>query len=298
MRCFLCLDVGGTQIKSALLAQDGSLCGAVRHNAALADQDRETILSNFVQIVVEGFSAAQRQGLTPSALRLAFPGPFDYAGGVCLIEGLGKYAALYGTNMRKELSARLQPYGGALASAAGDIRFINDASAFALGEMNFGCAQNAARALFVCIGTGCGSAFGAAGTLAEETMPGVPAGGVIYPTPFYQSCVDDYISRRGLERLSQKHLGKPLDGKALADLAHQGDARARAVFAEFGDLLVEALLPFLQNFAPETLCLGGQIMASEALFLPALRRVCQTLGIPVYLTENTSLRAMQGLLLL
>ena len=61
-------------------------------------------------------------------MRLAFPGPFDYAKGICLLRGLDKYDALYGVDLRRAFSR-----GSGIAPE--DILFTNDASAFALGEM-------------------------------------------------------------------------------------------------------------------------------------------------------------------
>lgn len=40
-------------------------------------------------------------------IRLAFPGPFDYEQGICLMKGLDKYDRLYGINLRQVFSERL-----------------------------------------------------------------------------------------------------------------------------------------------------------------------------------------------
>ena len=112
------------------------------------------------------------------------------------MQGLDKYDALYGVDLRQELLHRLS--GAGLEGLEGeDIRFINDVSAFALGEMYFGNARGAEKAMFICIGTGCGSAFGVEGRLADESTPGVPPKGYVYPVPFLDSCIDDYLSKRG-----------------------------------------------------------------------------------------------------
>ena len=64
---------------------------------------------------------------------------------------LKKYDALYGCNLRH-----------AFAALSGlpqkRIQFINDAAAFALGELTFGSSRQAHKTLFTVIGTGCGSA--------------------------------------------------------------------------------------------------------------------------------------------
>ena len=212
---YLCLDVGGTEIKAAPLDKRGNFLAPVRHFPAMAGADRQTLLENFGWI----FSSICPENAVPIEIDLAFPGPFDYKNGICLLQGLDKYDALYGCNLRRAFSE----ISGLPEQR---IQFINDAAAFALGEMAFGQATQAGRALFVAVGTGCGSAFGVNGFLAEEGTPGVPPNGYFYNAPFRDSCVDDYISRRGLEKLSGEMLGVPLDGRALAERIAAGDYAA------------------------------------------------------------------------
>ena len=183
---YLCLDVGGTEIKAAPLDKRGNFLAPVRHFPAMAGADRQTLLENFGWI----FSSICPENAVPIEIDLAFPGPFDYKNGICLLQGLDKYDALYGCNLRRAFSE----ISGLPEQR---IQFINDAAAFALGEMTFGQATQAGRALFVAVGTGCGSAFGVNGFLAEEGTPGVPPNGYFYNALFRDSCVDDYISGGG-----------------------------------------------------------------------------------------------------
>lgn len=280
----LCLDVGGTQIKAAAVDRDGNLEGELRYFPAEAKRDRETLLNHFAA-VMEEIRVPESE---VAGIRLAFPGPFDYERGICLLRGLDKYDALYGVDLRQAFARRLR-------IEPERIRFLNDAAAYALGEMGFGHAKGTARALFVCIGTGCGSAFGTDGTLASPGTVGVPENGYIYDAPFLDGCIDDYISRRGLLALTRQRLGTALDGRALAERALQGDGEAGACFLEFGCRVRDALLPFLEGFHPEFLCFGGQITRSAALFLPPVEECCRAADIRVGVTEDTSLRTLQGL---
>lgn len=275
---YLCLDVGGTEIKAAPLDKRGNFLAPVRHFPAMAGADRQTLLENFGWI----FSSICPENAVPIEIDLAFPGPFDYKNGICLLQGLDKYDALYGCNLRRAFSE----ISGLPEQR---IQFINDAAAFALGEMTFGQATQAGRALFVAVGTGCGSAFGVNGFLAEEGTPGVPPNGYFYNAPFRDSCVDDYISRRGLEKLSGEMLGVPLDGRALAERIAAGDERAKACFRCFGEQLCDALQPQIEAFCPDTLCMGGQIMASAALFLHPLEKLCTNKKIDSTLYEAATL---------
>ena len=287
----LCADVGGTQIKTGLLDASGRLASPIRRADARAALPRQQLLDHMAACLL-----AAAQDAPPGSVqgvRLAMPGPFDYAAGICKIEGLGKYGALYNADLRAELGSRLAP---ALGAAAADIRFQNDVAAFALGELHFGCARGTGRGLFVCIGTGCGSAFSLGDGLAPEGTPGMPAGGYLYPLPLRGKRVDDWLSRRGLQRLSRQTLGEELDGLPLAQRARAGDAGALVVWQQFGALLAEALTPALDAYRPQLCCLGGQVTASGTLFLEPLHRACRQRGVRLETTADTSLRAMQGAL--
>lgn len=281
----ICLDVGGTEIKAAAMTLAGGLLTPIARVPSCAQAAAEPLLEHFATLI-DGLRQPKGE---LAGVRLAFPGPFDYDEGICLLQGLDKYDAWYGMNLRAALARRLR-----LPPSA--FRFVNDVAAFALGELRFGEARGAAKSFFVCIGTGCGSAFALGDRLAPEGTPGVPPKGYIYATPMLEGCLDDYLSRRGIQALSQHVLGVALDGKALAERAAAGDERARACYAAFGQRLLDGLYPFLEHFSPTCLCLGGQITRSASWFLTPLAKVCAEKCICLYVTEDTTLRALQGLL--
>lgn len=281
---YLCLDVGGTEIKAAPVNEYGVLLASVRHFPARAKEAADCLMEHFCGIINEIRGSVS----APAGVRLAFPGPFDYEQGICLLQGLDKYDALYGVNLKRNLSERLK-------LPAESIRFANDAAAFALGEMGFGPGRNAGRSLFICIGTGCGSTFGTYGVPAPRGTYGVPDSGYLYDAPFLDGCIDDYLSRRGLMKLSEELTGTALDGRMLAQEAAGGSREALLCFRIFGERIRDALAPFLNAFRPEVLCFGGQIMRSSRFFLSPVEEYCAERGILLYLTEDTSIRTLQGL---
>lgn len=279
---YICVDVGGTEWKAAPLNGEGTPLAPLRYVPAHAEQEADALLERFAALFRE-MDCAHADGL-----RLAFPGPFDYGAGICLVRGLNKYDRLYGVNLRQELSRRLD-------FPADRIRFLNDADAFALGEMACGEAKGARRCLFVCIGTGLGSAFGIDGRIAPPGTPGIPEDGRLYHIPYRGAQIDDHLSRRGLAALCEEQLGEPLDGKELALRTQAGDSRARDCWRVFGERVREALLPWVESFQPQVLCFGGQITRSASLFLPPMDDACRPLGVRLYVTADTSFRALQGL---
>jgi glucokinase len=163
----IALDVGGTSVKSALVAQGGCVIGEPTITPVDSSGGAEGILGTFAQIIRTHLVQAQTSDVVGVAL--GFPGPFDYAAGVCLIEGVEKYGAIHGVDIRAALQARLL-----LRDLP--ILFRNDAEAAVVGEARYGACRDHGRLIGVTLGTGCGSAFLVDG-LPVTSGPGVPPNG-------------------------------------------------------------------------------------------------------------------------
>lgn len=286
-KAYLLLDVGGTEIKAGMADGQGEIHGGILHYPSRAKAGKEAILDHFSEIIKELKSLA---GDTPvGGIGMAFPGPFDYEHGISLMQGLDKYDAIYGISIEDEVKKRVP---GLLGT---DFCFLHDVEAFALGESWFGEADKADKLLCICIGTGAGSAFAQSKKILKEKKDGVPENGWIYNTPYKDSVIDDYLSVRGLLRLSREITGKELDGRQLYERCRNQDEKALLAYRRFGDDLRECLLPFLDGFRPDCVVLGGQISKSYCYFGEAFKRECEKRMITVCLEPDTSARTMQGL---
>jgi glucokinase len=192
---------------------------------------------------------------------VAVPGPFDYAGGICTIRGVGKLEGLFGVDMRFELSRVLPRTDGRR------IRFLNDAEAFLLGEAYAGAARGQARAIGITLGTGLGSAFLADGEIVRDG-PGVPPGGNLHLLPFHGGKAEDVLSGRGI----RTRFDGGTSVEQIASLADRGEPRARAVFAAFGSDLAEFLAPPCRDFRASSIVVGGSIARAWPHFGPMLSR--------------------------
>jgi glucokinase len=192
--------------------------------------------------------AARSVAAGATRVGVAVPGPFDYDRGVCTIRGVGKLDALFGVDLRSELS-RVFPAADATA-----IRFVNDAEAFLLGEAAAGAARGFSRAIGVTLGTGLGSAFLVDGAIVRSG-PGVPADGELHRVPFRGRPVEDMLSGRGL----CVRFGEDVDAARIASLADRGDGRATAAFSSFGADLATFLAPFVRRFGAQCVVVGGAI---------------------------------------
>jgi glucokinase len=193
-------------------------------------------------------ASAARSGQIEAA-GVAVPGPFDYARGICLLEH--KLRALYGVDMRAELAS-------ALSVQPDNVRFLNDAEAFLLGEGWAGAARGHDRVLGITIGTGLGSAFLEHGSIVRSGA-GVPHGGELYRMPFRNSPVEQRVSRRAI----LTHYGDTkVDVAEIARRARDGERRAREAFDVVSADLADFLRPWLAAFAPSCLVVGGSIARS------------------------------------
>jgi glucokinase len=189
----------------------------------------------------------------------AMPGPFDYVKGICYIRGVAKYENLYGVNVTEAISESLGIRDGFL------IRFMNDASAFAVGEAWAGSASEYDRSLSITLGTGFGSAF-ISNRIPIVDGPLVPKLGCIYHLPYRDGIADDYFSTRGLLHRYKMLTGKELSGvKELASLAST-DKLVADLFTDFGDNAGLFLTPWLKRFEAEILVIGGNISHAYNLF--------------------------------
>lgn len=264
-RLALGVDVGGTGVRAALVDEEGKLCSSVHQFDPQADQDKETILSNLARGMAHVLQAAP-EGV--AGVGMGIPGPFDYAQGICLMQNVAKYDALYGVNVQAELRRRLE------LPQELPMRFLNDAAAFALGEWHFGAAQGHRRVMAVTLGTGCGSAFLVDGRI-QTTVPGAGENGYVYNLPYREGRVDDYISRRGILKLWQERQGKhrpDVDVAELAAAAYRGCWECRSLFEVWGEMLVEALAEPIGAFQPDCILLGGSIAKSMDLFAAPIRK--------------------------
>ncbi len=297
MKVYFMLDVGGTNIKAGVLSEDGRLWeeGILSFDAK-SKGSKEEIFRNFANVFDALAEKLPDRNIQVEGIGMACPGPFDYEQGISLMRGLDKYDSIYGIRIAQELQRYFPSMKNeALFRQGCRFVFLHDVEAFAMGESYFGNGKDCEKVMYLCIGTGAGSAF----TRHREILKGgdgtVPSMGWIYNTPFRESIIDDYLSVRGLAALSRKIFGEAKSGQELFRLCKEENEAALAVYREFGTWLREAVTPFLDNFGPDGFVLGGQLSKSFSFYGEQLSAECGRRGIDIYLTQDTSRRALEGL---
>ena len=252
-------DIGGSHISCAAI---DLVSGKI-----IRETLTERVVDNQAQasIIISVWAEALGEALTKipfekvKGIGFAMPGPFDYVKGICYIRGVAKYENLYGFNISDAISSSLDVPEDFL------IRFMNDASSFAVGEAWTGRASKANRSVSITLGTGFGSAF-ISNRIPIVDGDEIPKLGCFYHLPYRNGIVDDYFTTRGLLGRYKGVTGKELSGvKELAELAPK-DKVVLDLFTDFGENAAKFLAPWLKKFKAEILVIGGNISNAYNLF--------------------------------
>lgn len=269
------VDIGGSHISAALVDIDKKAVVAESYRERKTDAQTPAydILEAWSELIQQVLLASP--GVTVSDIGIAVPGPFDYKKGISKIRNVGKFNHLFGLNVRQYLSTNLKV-------ALSDLSFINDASAFALGEYSH-VSDQYSRILAITLGTGFGSTF---------IHDGIPQSEMLYHLPYKDSMADDYFSTRWFVTTYNAQGGKQIANvKDLFDLAEAGDAVAIELFRAFGHDLGAFLNPFTGKGRAECCVIGGSISKAWAYFVSDL---LQEIGCPVTKAKDNNYSAITG----
>lgn len=248
------VDLGGTNLRCALVTREGSVLARESHPTELGE-GREPFLWGLLQLLARMKEKAEREGLELCALGLALPGVISGEG--MILESVN-LASLEGMKVAEVVSLAT----GLPAHA------VNDANAGAIGELRFGAGRGCRSLLMVSIGTG----IGAGVILGGELWTGVDgAAGEFGHIPVHpggppcrcgsKGCLELYCSATAIAaRAVERRL--PGSAAALALRAREGEREACAIFAEAGRSLGIAAAAVVNLLNLEAIILGGGVSAS------------------------------------
>jgi glucokinase len=254
---WLGLDLGGTNIKVAVLEGDATLA-AVDQRGADAEGGPDAVID---ALATAGREAIDRWGPVAGAA-VGVPGLFDEPTG------------------RIELFPNLPgpwpgtPLTGPLIDELGvPVAIINDARAFTLAESRLGAAAGCDTVAALVLGTGIGGGIVIDGRLhlGRHGRAGELAHQVIVPDGPPCGC-----GNRGcLEAVASSGALTALGGQATVEdvfaAAEAGDVRAQAAIATVSDHLGVAIANVVTMLVPERVVIGGGVAAAGDALLDPLR---------------------------
>jgi len=249
------LDLGGTNIKVAVLARDGDEFEILSTNSVdtKAAEGPEGVTENLVRV---GDAAISASGA--STLGLGVPGHFDRETGRVLL-----FPNLPGEWQGFPLRDRIEEALGV------GTWMINDARAFTLAEGLLGAGKGCHTVACVTLGTGVGGglmiegrlhrgAFGVAGEIGHQT---VLADGPLCGCG-NRGCVEALVRADVLASTAGRS-----SASAVFEGAREGDDRCLAAVSQMADYLGIGLANVVTMFGPERIVVGGGIAEAGDLVL-------------------------------
>jgi glucokinase len=271
------LDIGGTEIKAALVNGKGDIIASHRAPTPRTTSTfQETIktlaaLFRLGDVNIRGVGIGCKGIIDPHTTKvLALPGDLNY------LEG-------------RQLSEMIAPFVPAPCPVAAD----NDARVALVGEHIWGAAQGRKNAIMLTLGTGVGGAIladgkivrgtgGVAGHLGHVTVD--PNGGLCICGN--RGCLETVFSARAIEAeaFAAIHRGvktqllkidsQPPTCNDIFECARKGDEVARIVVERATLFLGSAIAGLIHVLDPEVVILGGQItQAGDFLFEPIQKEI-------------------------
>ena len=241
------VDLGGTRLRVAVFAEDGS--SRARHVELTPDGDPSAL----VRAIRQTIDAAE--DVTVEGAVVGVPGPVSY------LEGrpyeLPNLPAWEG-----HLSAQ------ALASALGlQVVLANDDDLGALGEHRFGAGRGVEDLVYVTSGTGVGGAAILGGRLVHGRRSIAEVGWTTI----------DFNGSEGERRVEELGSGSALerfgrdDGIAITQRALAGEPEALAAFERVASSLAVGVMNLVFCFMPQRVVIGGGVASAGELLLGPIR---------------------------
>ena len=279
MQIVIGVDIGGSHISSAAvdLSSMAVIPGTSFHGAVNSKASKIEIYQRWSEVINQSLASIHQQEIL--GIGMAIPGPFRYRDGIALFERNDKYESLYEACLSSDLPKYL--------NKDVPLRFLNDASAFAIGGALLDKAENKKRVTAITLGTGFGAAFLVHG-IPVVHQDDVPEGGCLWDKPFCKGIADDYFSTRWFVSRFKELSGR--DGIAgVKEITIAKDFDSSVLFKEFAENLGSFMVPYLQIFDTDLLIIGGSITKSQDLFLPIIQNIWKenNLEVPMAVVKNT-----------
>jgi len=253
------VDVGGTDIKSALVDSDLNVISTINAPTPKADKTGVETVKAIVELIAQ-FSKQQ----TVSAIGLAVPGALDEPAGTSRWSGNLQWENL--------------PIRNLLADAVNiPVAFGHDVRTAAVAEMRNGAAKGSRNAIFIPVGTGIAAALiidgeirsadGFAGEIGHVNVNGK------YPCVCGKSgCLEAASSTLAISKAYEVHSGKTgVTTEEIYKLVVAGDPIATQVWNDATAAMARACEVLITILAPDVIVFGGGLSNAGETFLKPIR---------------------------
>ncbi len=290
-RVVIGVDLGGTNLRTAILSSDGNILDRHKEATHAADGWEKVVERLIENIKLQRNSAIQR-GFDVAAVGVGAPGVIQADKGIVVKSP--NFPDWNNLPLRDQLE-----------KALGTPVFLeNDANAAALGEQWRGAGRGIRSMILLTLGTGVGGgiildnkiwhgADGMAGEIGHMTL--IPDGRPC--TCGNTGCLEMYSSARGIVQSFREAQGKATGGgpdqlkqissEQVYEAARAGNAIAVRVMKDMGRMLGIGIASLINIFNPERIVVGGGVKDAWPLFIGATREeiIKRAFAVPAQRTD-------------
>lgn len=282
------IDVGGTNIKIALVNEKGSI---IYSNSipTRAEMGYEYTINNMKEAIADLLKETKSNAKDIEGLGFGFPGQIDCQKGIVRLAPNipGWVDVPIAEIMEKEFGI--------------PTRVDNDVRCAALGELNFGAGVGCENLVCITVGTGIGSgliingklvrgASNAAGEIGHIKLDiqGGPLCGcgdrgcleAFASGPSIVAMAEEYI--KGGKSTKYRELANPdITPYIVSEAAKQGDAVAKRIFTIMGEYIGMGLVSVVNLLNPEKIIIGGGVAAAGDILLNPIKETILKRSMPI-----------------
>ncbi len=271
------IDVGGTNVKIALVDDKGSILYS-NSVPTRAEMGYEYTVNNIKQAIRDLMSETKVTGI--EGIGFDFPGQIDYKNGIVRLAP--NIPGWVNIPIAKIIEDEFKI----------PTRIDNDVHCAALGELNFGAGKGCENFICMTVGTGIGSgivingklvrgASNAAGELGhiklqmhEGPLCGCGDHGCLEAFasgPSIVAMAEEYILGGKSTKFRELASGGEITPFIVAEAAKQGDPVARRIFARIGEYIGFGLSSVVNLLNPEKIIIGGGVADAGDILLDPIK---------------------------
>lgn len=294
-------DVGGTNVKIALIDKNGSL---VYSNTVptRAEMGYEYTISNIKQAIYDLMKETNTDSTKIEGIGFGFPGQIDYDLGI--VRTLPNIPGWNNVPLAKIMEDEFSI----------PTRVDNDVRCAALGELNYGAGKGSQNLVCITVGTGIGSgliingkivrgASNAAGEIGHIKLQ--EQGGPICGCGD-TGCLEAFASGPSIVALALEYIkgGKSTKYRELAtgeitpyivaEAAKAGDCVAKRIFEIIGEHIGIGLASIVNLLNPEKIIIGGGVAEAGDLLLDPIKETVKKRAMPIQANAVSIVSAKLG----
>lgn len=271
-RVVIGVDLGGTNLRTALLSSEGDILGKSKE-ATYASDGWKKVVQRLIQNIQRQQEIAVQQGLSITAVGVGAPGVIQVDKGIVVKSP--NFPDWNNLPLKDELENVLSL----------PVTIENDANAAALGEQWRGAGRGIGSMILLTLGTGVGGgivlnrqiwhgADGMAGEVGHMTI--IPDGRQCGCGN--TGCLEMYASARGIVQsyreaggVSETGNQSEITSAQVYQAASSGNVRAVEVMQDMGRILGIGIANLINIFNPEMVVIGGGVKDAWPLFIDSTR---------------------------